>query len=69
MKNKPNSPTYGKHFLVRDVFVKPSMIARADIPKFLSMLHGVQLDYIDAAVNKSNMNESKEVLQYIMEKK
>jgi hypothetical protein len=35
----------------------------------LNHLHSVQLDMIDEAVLKSDMKESKEVLQYIMEKK
>ena len=51
--NKPNSADYGKHLLVRGAFVKPNTILRADIPKFLSMLHGVRLDYIDEAVEKA----------------
>lgn len=35
----------------------------------LNHLHQTQLDMIDEAVLKSDMRESKEVLQYIMEKK
>jgi hypothetical protein len=69
MKNKSNSADYGKYLLVRDVFVKPSTILRADIPKFLAMLHDVRLDYIEEAVEKSNMRESKEVINHIMGKK
>lgn len=68
MKNKPNSPDYGKYLLVRGEYLKPNVIVRADIPKFLSMLHATQLDYIDEAVERSGLKESKEVLKYIMEK-
>jgi hypothetical protein len=32
-------------------------------------LHNQQLQMIDLAVEKSNMKEAKEVIQYIMEKK
>jgi hypothetical protein len=68
MKNKPNSPDYGKYLLVRAEYLKPNVIVRADIPKFLSMLHETQFDYIEGAVEKSQYKDAKEVLKYIMEK-
>jgi hypothetical protein len=72
MKNIPNSPDYGKHLLVRAIYTTRKncgKVARADIPKFLAMLHGAQLDYLDEAVLKSDMAEAKAVIQHIMEKK
>ena len=35
----------------------------------LNFLHNAQLDMIDSAVEKSDWHESKEVINYIMEKK
>jgi len=35
----------------------------------LNYLHKVQLEMIDEAVNKSDLKEAKEVIQYIMELK
>jgi hypothetical protein len=34
----------------------------------LNYLHSVQLDMIDEAVDKSDLNEAKDVISYIMEK-
>lgn len=44
-------------------------LKQAMIEIHLNHLHRTQLDMIDEAVLKSDMRESKEVLQYIMEKK
>jgi len=41
-------------------------IRREDINEFVGMLHEVQLDYIDEAVELSNQLEAKVVLQHIM---
>ena len=71
MKNIPSSPDYGKHLLVRAIYArdkKTGKILQADIPKFLGLLHGAQLDYLDEAVLKSNMAEAKAVIKHIMEK-
>lgn len=38
------------------------------IQTHLNYLHRVQLDMIDEAVNKSNLKEAKEVINFIMEK-
>lgn len=34
----------------------------------LNYLHGIQLDMIDEAVEKSDMKEARDVISYIMEK-
>ena len=41
-------------------------IMREDINEFVGMLHEVQLDYIDEAVEMSNYQEAKEVINHIM---
>jgi hypothetical protein len=40
-----------------------------DIMKVANYLHARQLDYLDAAVDKSDLKEAKEVLSHIMELK
>lgn len=42
---------------------------RADIDEFVDGLHQMQLNMIDEAVEKTNYEQAKEILQYIMEKK
>jgi len=64
----PNSPDYGKHLLVRGVYYS-APIGRADIGAFVDSLHDIQLDYLDEAVLKSDMSESKAIIKHIMEKK
>lgn len=64
----PNSPDYGKHLLVRGVYYS-APIKRADIGAFVDNLHAIQLEYLDEAVMKSDMSESKAVIKHIMEKK
>ena len=47
-------------------------ISRADIPKFLSMLHETQFNLIEAAVEsreKQGFPEASIVIKHIMEKK
>lgn len=39
-----------------------------DALKVANYLHARRLDYIDSAVDKSDLKEAKEVLSYIMEK-
>ena len=41
---------------------------RVIIDEFLNDLHTVQLDYIDEAVNKSDLSDAKAVIQWIKEK-
>lgn len=66
----PNSPDYGKHLLVRGVFLSPRpQINRADITDFVNALHEVQQEYIEEAVEKSGYKEANEVIKNIMEKK
>ena len=42
---------------------------RVVIDNLLNGLHGTQLDYIDEAVEKSDLREAKELIKHIMEKK
>jgi hypothetical protein len=54
------------------VYYKPlnvDNLKQIAIQVHLNYLHRVQLDMIDEAVNKSDLKEAKEVIQYIMEKK
>ena len=44
-------------------------LKQAIIIMHLNHLHEIQLDMIEEVVSKSDMKESKELLQYIMEKK
>jgi hypothetical protein len=44
-------------------------LKQAMIIMHLNHLHEIQLDMIEEVVSKSDMKESKELLQYIMEKK
>ena len=69
MKNKPNSPDYGKHLLVRGVYVTRKSINKSEILDFLNELSECQNHYIELAVEKSGYKEANEVLKYIMEKK
>jgi len=39
-----------------------------DALRVANYLHARQLDYVDSAVEKSDLKEAKEVLSYIMEK-
>lgn len=41
---------------------------RVIIDEFLNDLHSVQLDYIDEAVDKSDLSDAKAVIQWIKEK-
>lgn len=41
---------------------------RVIIDQFLNDLHSVQLDYIDEAVDKSDLSDAKAVIQWIKEK-
>ena len=41
-------------------------IMREDINEFVGMLHEVQLDFIDEAVELSNYQDAKEVINHIM---
>jgi hypothetical protein len=68
--NKPNSPDYGKHLLVRGVyFTRRPKIDRKDISQFVNMLHDVQQEYLEEAVEKSGYKEANEVIKHIMELK
>jgi hypothetical protein len=68
--NKPNSPDYGKHLLVRGVYFTPKpKIKREDISQFVNMLHEVQQEYLEEAVQKSGYKEANEVIKQIMEKR
>jgi uncharacterized protein YqgQ len=68
--NKPNSPDYGKHLLVRGVyFTSRPKIKRENISEFVNMLHEVQQEYLEEAVQKSGYKEANEVIKQIMEKK
>ena len=69
MKNKPNSPDYGKHLLVRGVYVTRKSIPKSEIMNFIGELHDIQSQFIEAAVEKSGYKEANEVIKYIMEKK
>ena len=69
MKNKPNSPDYGKHLLVRGVYVTRKSIPKSEIQNFLNELSECQNHYIELAVEKSGYKEANEVIKYIMEKK
>lgn len=54
------------------VYFKPlnvNNLKQAAIAIHLNYLHRVQLEMIDEAVNKSDLKEAKEVIQYIMELK
>lgn len=42
---------------------------RVIIDDFVNSLHEMQLDYVDRALEKSNLKEANEVIKYIMEKK
>jgi hypothetical protein len=64
--NKPNYSNYYSHD-GRLRYGRVQTILKADIPKFVSMLHTAQFDYLEEAVQKSNMNEAKEVIKHIME--
>lgn len=54
------------------VYYKPfnvNNLKQAAIVIHLNYLHTIQLDMIDEAVNKSDLKEAREVIQYIMELK
>jgi len=54
------------------VYLKPlnvNNLKQAAIAIHLNYLHRVQLEMIDEAVNKSDLKEAREVIQYIMELK
>lgn len=54
------------------VYFKPlnvNNLKQAAIAIHLNYLHRVQLEMIDEAVNKSDLKEAREVIQYIMELK
>lgn len=54
------------------VYYRPlnvSSLKQAAIQIHLNYLHRIQLDMIDEVVEKSDLREAKEVIQYIMEKK
>jgi hypothetical protein len=69
MKNKPNSPDYGKHLLVRGVYYTKKPIPKAEIMNFVNTMHDIQSEYIEAAVENSGYKQANEILKYIMEKK
>ena len=69
MNNKPNSPDYGKHLLVRGVYVTRKTIPKSEIVNFVNNLYEIQSQFIEAAVEKSGYKEANEVIKYIMEKK
>ena len=69
MKNKPNSPDYGKHLLVRGVYVTRKTIPKSEIVNFVNNLYEIQSQFIEAAVEKSGYKEANQVIKYIMEKK
>lgn len=69
MNNIPNSPDYGKHLLVRGVYITRKSITKSEIMNFVNTLHEHQSEYIEAAVEKSGFKEANEVIKYIMEKK
>ena len=69
MKNVPNSPDYGKHLLVRGVYVTRKTIPKSEIVNFVNNLYEIQSQFIEAAVEKSGYKEANEVIKYIMEKK
>ena len=43
-------------------------MSKVEIANFLGELHNIQLQYIDEALEKSDMKEAKEVLERIMAK-
>jgi hypothetical protein len=62
---------YGKIYALPQENVR-IQLGRADIPKFLSMLHETQFNLIEAAVEsreKQGFPEANAVIKYIMEKK
>ena len=69
MNNKPNSPDYGKHLLVRGVYVTRKTIPKSEIVNFVNDLYEIQSQFIEAAVEKSGYKEANQVIKYIMEKK
>lgn len=48
--------------------VKPEALKQIAVQIHLNYLHDTQLNMIDEAVEKSDLREAKEVIQYIMEK-
>lgn len=63
-----NKPDYSKSFLLGGMYVTPA-IKRADIMNFIGKLHDIQNDYIEEALEKSDMKEAKEVINRIKELK
>jgi hypothetical protein len=50
--------------------VKPyNAVKRVVIDKLLNDLHTMQLDFVDEALEKSDLREANEVIKHIMEKK
>jgi hypothetical protein len=52
-----------------DWALTPQELKAAMVQIQLNHLHSIQLDMIDEVVEKSDMSEAKELIQYIMEKK
>jgi len=55
-----SNPDYSRVYTVKSI-----KMVRADIMKFLGELHTIQSDYIEEALSKSDMKESKEVIDRI----
>lgn len=47
---------------------QPYTLQKTNIDQFLAMLHSQQLDMIDEAVEKSDLRQAKEVIDYIRNK-
>lgn len=53
-----------------DLFIpKRVQSKKVIIDDFVNTLHDMQLEFIDEAVDKSDLREANEVIKYIMEKK
>jgi hypothetical protein len=63
-----NNPNYSRYYTfdgnVR--YGKVQTILKADIPKFVSMLHAAQFDYLEEAVQKSDLKEANQVIKHVM---
>lgn len=52
-----------------DLYTNRPSRKRVIIDDFVNTLHEMQLDFVDEALEKSNLKEANEVIKYIMEKK
>jgi hypothetical protein len=49
-------------------YIRVLKLNQADLMQFVGRLHEVQMDMIEESLATSNMQESKDVIKYIMEK-